>query len=130
MEVGQFKKFMKMLTALQVNIPFCDVEQMPVYAKFMKVILNGKHKFKDGENVVLVEEFSAIIQHKLPPKLRDLGRLTIPCSIGSLKTGQALCNLGASINLMPLSIMKKLNYGEPKPTKMTLTLADRSVTYP
>ncbi|XP_050920394.1 uncharacterized protein LOC127138032 [Lathyrus oleraceus] len=101
MEVGKFKKFMEMLTALQVNIPFCDaLKKILVYAKFMKEILN------------------------------DPGRFTIPCSIGSLKIGQTLCDLGDSINLMSLSMMRKLNYGEPKPKKMTLTLADRFVTYP
>lgn len=129
MEVGQFKNFMEMLTALQVNIPFCDAfEQMLVYAKFMKELLNSKCKLKDDENVALAEECNAIIQHKLPPKLTDPGRFTIPFSIGSLKFGQTLCDLGASINLMSLSMMRKLNCGEPKPTKMNLTLADRSVT--
>ena len=131
MEVGQFKKFMEMLTALQVNIPFCDaLEQIPLYIKFMEELLNGKCEWNDDENVALIEECSDIIQHKLLTKLTDPGRFTIPCSIGSLKIGQALCDLWANINLMSLSMMKKLNCGEPKPTKMTLTLADRSVTYP
>ncbi|XP_050896569.1 uncharacterized protein LOC127103346 [Lathyrus oleraceus] len=103
---------------------------MPVYAKFMKELLNGKHGFKDDENVDLAEECSAIIQCKLPPKLTDPCRFTIPCSIGSLNIGQALCDSGESINLMSPSMMKKLNYEELKPMKMNLTLADRSVTYP
>lgn len=55
---------------------------------------------------------------------------TIPCSIASLTIDHALCDLGAIINLMSLSMMKKLNYGEPKPTQMTLTLEDCSITYP
>lgn len=54
----------------------------------------------------------------------------IPCSTGSLETGQALCDLGESINLMLLSMMRKIDCGEPKPTKMTLTLPDRFITYP
>jgi hypothetical protein len=62
--------------------------------------------------------------------LKDPCSFTIPCSLGEVKVGRALCDLGASINLMPLSMMKKLNCGEPKSTRMTLTLADRSVTYP
>jgi hypothetical protein len=61
--------------------------------------------------------------------LKDPCSFTIPCSLGEVKVGRALCDLGANINLMPLSMMKKLNYGEHKPTRMTLTLADRSVTY-
>lgn len=62
MEVGQFKIFIEMIIVLQVNILFCDAfEQMLVYAKFMKEILNGKRKFKDNENVALDEECSVII---------------------------------------------------------------------
>ncbi|GAU41120.1 hypothetical protein TSUD_288100 [Trifolium subterraneum] len=130
-EDGQFKKFIKLFTKLEVNIPFGEaLEQMPVYTKFMKDLLSGKIKLRDDENVALSEECSAILQHKLPPKLKDPGSFTIPCTIGNVKIGRALCDLGASINLMPLSMMKKLNCGEPKPTRMTLTLADRSVTYP
>lgn len=55
-EVGMFKKFMEMLTVLQVNIPFCDAfEQISVYTKFMKELLNGKCKLKDDKNVELAE---------------------------------------------------------------------------
>ncbi|KAK2436917.1 hypothetical protein QL285_021877 [Trifolium repens] len=130
-EEGQFKRFVELLGNLQINVPFSEaLEQMPVYAKFMKDLLSGKRKLRDDENIALSEECSVILQRKLPPKLKDPGSFTIPCSIGELKIGRALCDLGASINLMPLSMMKKLNCGEPKPTKMTLTLADRSITYP
>ncbi|XP_050916630.1 uncharacterized protein LOC127131760 [Lathyrus oleraceus] len=103
---------------------------MSVYAKFMKEMLNGKRKLRDDENVALAKECSAIIERKLPPKLIDPRRFTIPIFIGSLKIGKALCDLAASINLMSLAMMRKLNCGEPKPTKMSLTLADRFVTYP
>lgn len=79
MKVGQFKKFMEMLIVLQVNILFYDaLEQMHVYAIFMKELLNGKHKLKDDENVALAEECSVIIQRKLPPKLIGQSRFTFP----------------------------------------------------
>nr|KYP58627.1 Retrovirus-related Pol polyprotein from transposon opus [Cajanus cajan] len=79
---------------------------------------------------MLTEECSAIIQQKLPPKLKDPGSFVIPCEIGNLMVSKALCDLGASINLMPLSIFKRLGIGEVKPTMITLQLADRSVTCP
>ena len=130
-EEGQFKKFMELFSQLQVNIPFSEgLDQMPVYAKFMKELLTGRRRPKDDENIVLSENCSAILQKKLPPKLKDPGAFTIPCTIVKVDVGKALCDLGASINLMPLSMMKKLNCGEPKPTRMTLTLADRSISYP
>lgn len=82
-----------MFIVLQVNILFCDaLEQMAVYAKFMKELLNGKHKLNGDENIALAEEYSDIIQWKLPPKLIDPGRFIIPCSIGSLKICQKLCD--------------------------------------
>jgi len=130
-EASQFKKFMELFTQLQVNIPFSEaLDQMPVYAKFMKDLLTGRRKPRDDENIALSENCSAILQRKLPPKLKDPGAFTIPCTIGKVSVGNVLCDLGASINLMPLSMMKKLGCGEPKPTKMTLTLADRSISYP
>ncbi|HYP43258.1 MAG TPA: hypothetical protein VEQ18_04490, partial [Candidatus Nitrosocosmicus sp.] len=63
-------------------------------------------KFEDNETVALSEECSAIIQKKLPEKLKDPGSFTIPCAIGDRFYGKALCDLGASINLMSLSYIK------------------------
>jgi hypothetical protein len=126
-----FKKFMKMLHNLQVNIPFAEaLEQMPVYAKFMKEPLTKKRKPLDDDTVDMTEECSAIIQNKLPQKKKDPGSFTIPCSIGNITAGRALCDLGASINLMPLSMMKRIPGAVAKPTKMQLSLADRSIVHP
>ncbi|CAJ2644746.1 unnamed protein product [Trifolium pratense] len=126
-----FKKFMKMLHDLQINIPFAEVlEQMPVYAKFMKELMTKKRKPLDDDTVEMTEECSAIIQKKLPQKKKDPGSFTIPCSIGNISVGRALCDLGASINLMPLSMMKKIPGAVAKPTKMQLSLADRSIVHP
>ncbi|GAU52029.1 hypothetical protein TSUD_418570 [Trifolium subterraneum] len=127
----QFKKFMKMLHSLQMNIPFAEaLEQMPVYAKFMKELLTKKRKPLDDETVNMTEECSAIIQKKLPQKKKDPGSFTIPCSIENLHVRRALCDLGASINLMPLSMMKRIPGAVAKPTKMQLSLTDRSITHP
>jgi hypothetical protein len=121
---------MQLFSQLQVNIPFGDaLDQMPMYAKFMKDLLTGRRKPRNDENSALLENCIAILQKKHPPKLKDPGAFTIPCSIGPVDIGRALCDLGASINLMPLSMMKKLGCGEPKPTRMTITLADRSISY-
>ncbi|KAL8462937.1 hypothetical protein ACS0TY_033811 [Phlomoides rotata] len=81
---------------------------MPHYAKFLKDIMSNKRKMGDFETVMLTEEISARIQDKLPAKLRDPGPFTLPCKIGEGKSYRALCDLGASINLMPFSIFKTL----------------------
>ena len=127
----QFSKFLDVFKKLQINIPFADaLEQMPSYVKFLKDILSNKRKLEEYETVALTEECSAILQKKLPPKLKDPGSFTIPCSIENSIFEKALCDLGASINLMPLSIFKKLGLGEAKPTTVTLQLADRSLKHP
>ena len=127
----QFTKFMEVFKKLHINILFADaLEQMPSYVKFMKDILSQKRRLADFETVNLTEECSTILQRKLPQKLKDPGSFTIPCTIGNAIFERALCDLGASINLMPLSIFKRLGLGEARPTTVTLQLADRSLKHP
>ncbi|XP_022158942.1 uncharacterized protein LOC111025397 [Momordica charantia] len=102
---------------------------MPQYMKFMKDISKKKRKLEDYEMIPLTEECSVILQRKLPSKLKDPGRFSIPCSIGDVVFANVLCDLGASINLMPLSVFKKLGYGKVRPTTISLQLADRSIKY-
>ncbi|XP_031258274.1 uncharacterized protein LOC116116320 [Pistacia vera] len=102
---------------------------MPSYAKFLKEILSNKRKLDDEEMVMLTEECSAILQKKLPPKLKDPGSFTIPCIIGNITFDRVLCDLGASINLMPFSVFRRLGIGEVKPTTMSLQLTDRSIQH-
>jgi hypothetical protein len=117
----QFSKFLEVFKKLQINIPFADaLEQMPSYVKFMKDILSRKRKLGEFETVALTEECSAILQNKLPPKLKDPGSFTIPCTIGTQFFSRCLCDLGASINLMPLSVYKQLGLKEALPTSVTL----------
>ena len=98
----QFGRFMDIFKKLHVNIPFAEaLKQMTGYMKFMKDILSKKRKLGDYEIVSLLEECSIILQKKLPPKLKDPGSFTIPFAIGNAVFERALCDLGASINLMP-----------------------------
>ncbi|XP_073017880.1 uncharacterized protein [Primulina eburnea] len=92
--------------------------------------MSKKRKLQEFETAKLTEECSAILQKKLLQKLKDPGSFTIPCIIGSTHVNKALCDLGASINLMQFSIYRDLELGEVKPTTITLQLADRSLTYP
>ena len=89
----------------------------------MKEILSKKRRLSDFETVNLTEECSAILQRKLPQKLKDLGSFTIPCTIGNSIFEKALCDMGGSINLMPL-------LGEARPTTVTLQLENRSPKHP
>ncbi|KAI3451369.1 hypothetical protein Pfo_008034 [Paulownia fortunei] len=127
---SQFAKFLKLFKKIHINIPFADaLEQMPNYAKFMKDVMSRKRRLVEFETVNRTKECSAILQKKLPQKLKDPGSFTIPCTIGGSFFDKALCDLGASINLMPLSVFRKLGIGEVKPSTITLQLVDRSLTY-
>ncbi|WCJ18308.1 hypothetical protein M5689_000670 [Euphorbia peplus] len=127
----KYSKFLDMLKKLKVNITFAEMmEEMPLYTKFLKELVTKKRRLNDHEVVALTEECSAIISQKLPPKKRDQGSFSIPCQIGGLFIENVLCDLGAIINLMPLSIFRKLGLRDPKPINMTLQLADRSIARP
>ena len=86
---------MEVFKKLHINIPFANaLEQMPSYVKFVKDILSRKIRLSEFEIVNLTEECSAILQRKLPHKLKDPGSFTIPCKIGNSIFERALCDLG------------------------------------
>lgn len=89
---------------------------MPSYAKFFKDILSNKRKLKEFETLALLEEYNTILQNKMPPKLKDLESFSIPCTMKNESFNKVLCNLSVCLGLIPLSICKKLDIREPKPT--------------
>ncbi|XP_015947344.1 uncharacterized protein LOC107472334 [Arachis duranensis] len=125
-----FSKFLEVFKKLEINIPLAEaLEQMPLYAKFLKELINKKRSWQVNETILLTEECRALIQKGLPPKLGDPGSYLLPCTIGSMTINKAMCDLGASINLMPASLVKKLCIKEVKPVQMSLELVDKSVIY-
>ncbi|XP_010681877.2 uncharacterized protein LOC104896782 [Beta vulgaris subsp. vulgaris] len=127
----KYGKFLDILKKLHINIPFLDaISEMPSYTKFLKDMLSNKRKFEENVTVSLTVECSAILQNKLPEKLRDPGSYSIPIKLGDIAIKNALCDLRASVNIMPLSICEQLNMGELKPTRISLQLADRTVKFP
>ena len=96
----------------------------------MKDILSRKTRLSKFEIVNFTKECSAILKRKLPQKLKDPGSFTIPCKIRNSIFERALCDLGASINLMPLSIFRQLGLRKARPTTVTLQLVDRSLKHP
>ncbi|XP_027357480.1 uncharacterized protein LOC113866881 [Abrus precatorius] len=103
---------------------------MSKYTKFLKDLLSNKKKLEELATVTLNEECSAILQNKMLKKLKDPGSFTLSCLIGRLIVDRALADLGVSINLMSYSVFKKLGLGEPRSTRMSIQLADRSIKYP
>ncbi|GJU23419.1 reverse transcriptase domain-containing protein [Tanacetum coccineum] len=103
---------------------------MPRFAPTIKSLLMNKEKLLELAKIPLNENCSAMLLKKLPEKLGDPGKFLILCNFPGMDVCHALADLGASINLMPLSIWKKLSLPKLTPTRTTLELADRSITYP
>ncbi|XP_058766201.1 uncharacterized protein LOC131639754 [Vicia villosa] len=122
---------MDIFKQLQINITFSEaIDHMPKYAKFMKDILTKKKRYTEEETIMVDARCSAIIQRTLPKKEGDTGRVTLPVTIGDMYISKGLIDLGSSINLIPLSIVKRLGNVEMRFTRMTLQLADKSTPSP
>nr|GFB60172.1 reverse transcriptase domain-containing protein [Tanacetum cinerariifolium] len=116
---------------LHFELSFADaLIHMPKFAPMFKKLLNNKDKLIELTKTPLNENCSAVVLKKLPEKLGDPGRFLIPCDFTGLDNCLALADLGASINLMPLSIWKKLRLPALNDTKMVLELADRTISKP
>ncbi|XP_017636939.1 uncharacterized protein LOC108479010 [Gossypium arboreum] len=111
-----------------VNVPDKEVPQ--IFTHMPNELLSKKKKLSDIETIAHTEGYSVILTNKLSLKMKDPRSFTIPCSIGNHYLGRDLCDLGASINLMPLSTFKKLGISHIKPTTVTVQLADRSLAQP
>jgi hypothetical protein len=126
----QFGKFVEVIRKVYVNIPLLDAMQVPTYSKYLKDILGNKRTLPHTEMVQLTEECRAAILNSIPQKKKDPGCPTIACSIGTQTFKRALCDLGASVSVMPKVVFEKLKHVQLVPTAMCLQLADQSVRYP
>ncbi|GJZ21923.1 reverse transcriptase domain-containing protein [Tanacetum coccineum] len=121
----------QMFKKLHINISLAEaLAFMPKYAKMLKDLISNKEKLLELANTPLTENCSAVHLKQLPKKLGDPRKFLIPCDFFELEKCMALADLGASINLMPLSVWKKLMLPKLVPTHITLELANRSVAYP
>ncbi|XP_047266525.1 uncharacterized protein LOC107839034 [Capsicum annuum] len=130
-EEASFKKFLDLLKQVHVNISHVDILQsVPKYAKYLKDIDANKNRLAEYATVSLTQECTSKIQNKLATKLKDSGSFTLEITLGQTICAHGLCDLGASINLMPTSWYRKMGFGSPKPTTTVLKLADRSLARP
>nr|GEV26924.1 reverse transcriptase domain-containing protein [Tanacetum cinerariifolium] len=128
---NQMEKFFQIFHDFHFDVNFADaLLMMPKFTSTIKSLLTNKDKLFELAKVPLNENCSVILLKKLPEKLGDLDKFLITCDFPRINVCHALVDLGASINLIPLSIWKKLSLPELTPTRMTLKLADRSITRP
>ncbi|XP_070019911.1 uncharacterized protein [Nicotiana sylvestris] len=127
---SKLEKFYDILKQLSVNIPFVEAfQEMPRFAKYLKDLITKKRTTKN-EVVNVTHQVSSFIATSTVQKKEDPRAFTIPCTIGAHDFVRALCDNGASINLMPLAIYKQAGLGMPRPTSMRLQMPDRSIKRP
>ncbi|RDX70766.1 hypothetical protein CR513_49957, partial [Mucuna pruriens] len=132
------EELLKMFRKVEINIPLLDaIKQVPKYAKFLKELyIHKKRKIKGSREIggaVLAltrNEKLTTGTLALPNKYRDLGIFSVPCIIGECTFVETMLDLGASINVMPASIYRSLNFGDLEPIGMTIQLANRSIVQP
>ncbi|XP_070042972.1 uncharacterized protein [Nicotiana tomentosiformis] len=115
-----------MMKSLSINVSLVEsLEQIPGYAKFMKDLATKKRSM-NCETIKMTHQMSEIL-HSMAPKLEDPGAFIIPCTIRSVAFAKTLCDLGASINLIPYLVFETFGIGQPRPTSMRLQVADRTM---
>ncbi|GJU38612.1 reverse transcriptase domain-containing protein [Tanacetum coccineum] len=119
----------EMQTLIQASMSNQTNELKNMMASFLNELRFTSGKLLELANTPLNENCSAVILKKLPEKLGDLGKFLILCGFSELKC-KALADLGARINLMPLSVWKKLGLPELISTQMTFELANREICTP
>jgi hypothetical protein len=127
---NHFEKFVEVVCRLSINMPLLDALQVLTYSCYFKDILANKYKIATlgVDHVKMSEQCSAAIANGLE-KQKDPGCPTIPCSVGSFKFEKALCDLGASVSVMPRDVFEKLRLPLDL-TGMCLELGDNSIHYP
>ncbi|XP_042436877.1 uncharacterized protein LOC122022829 [Zingiber officinale] len=126
----ELRELVDTFSKVEVNIPLLKViKHIPKYAKFLKDLCVHKRKLKGSELVSMGKNVSALIQ-TMPQKCKDPGIFTIPCVIGDSNFGDAMLDLGASVNVMPKSIFEALCIGPLQTTGIVIQLANRSLVHP
>nr|GEW33119.1 reverse transcriptase domain-containing protein [Tanacetum cinerariifolium] len=128
---NQIEKFYQMFQDMSFKISFADaLILMSKFASNLKTLIGNKEMLSEMARTSLNEHCSVVLLKRFPEKLRDPGKFLIPCDFPGMDECLALADLGAIINLMPLSMWKRLSLPELTPTCMTLELAGRSISRP
>jgi len=122
------EKILEIFNQVKLNVPLLDaIQQVPAYAKFLKDMCTEKRKMNVPKKVFLATNISELLSHPISVKYKNPECPTISFTIWQIEIGRALLDLGASINLLSLSVYRQLGLGELRPTRITIQLVDRSV---
>nr|GEZ76418.1 hypothetical protein [Tanacetum cinerariifolium] len=122
---------MKSLKKIKINRPLLkEIRQTDNYAKNIKDLVTKKPKTEEDTKIRMNPRCPALLQNQLPLREQDLGSFILPCSIGRLDFNNDLADLGAIINIMPLSMYKRLGMGKLKPINMVIEMANNTKCTP
>jgi len=120
-------RFLETLHRIYASNAFLKaLKNAPAHFKFLRELLSKKGDPEDASVAPIIGPYSALLQRRPSSKLPDPGSFSIPCCIGDVQVERALCDLGASVSIMPLSLCKKLPLRDPTPTSIIIQLADCS----
>jgi hypothetical protein len=127
---NHFEKFVEVVRRLSINLTLLDALQVPTYYCYFTDFLANNYEIATlgVDHVKMSEQCSASIANGLQ-KQKDPGCPTIPCFVGSFKFEKTLCDLGASVSVMPRDVFEKLRL-PLEPMGMCLELGDNSIRYP
>ena len=123
-----FERFAEMIRPIFLRMRLTDMLKMNPYAKYMKDIVTNKRKIPEAEISTMLANYT--FKGGIPKKLGDPGVPTIPCSIKRNYVKTALCDLGAGVSVMPLSLYRRLELNKLTPTEISLQMADKSTAIP
>nr|GEU60708.1 reverse transcriptase domain-containing protein [Tanacetum cinerariifolium] len=128
---NQIKKSYQIFKDMSFEISFADaLIIMPKFASTLKALIRNKEKLSEMAQTPLNEHCSAVLLKKLHEKLGDPGKFLIPCDFPGMAECLAMADLGASINLKPFSVWKRLSLPDLTPMCMNLELVDRLISRP
>ena len=119
----EFERIAEMMRPVFLRTRLTDILKMPPYAKYMKDIITNKRKIPEAEISTMLANYT--FKDGVPKKPGDQGIPTIPCSFKKNYVKTALCDLGAGVSVMPLSLYKRLELNKLTPTKISLQMADK-----
>ena len=113
----RFERFLEILRRIYASSPFLEVlKSAPAQWKFLRELLSKTGASREASIASIGGSCSALLQRRSPSKLQDPGSFSIPCCIGDVQIERALCDLGASVSIMPLSLSaRSCDYGTPHP---------------
>ncbi|KAI4991688.1 hypothetical protein ZWY2020_040074, partial [Hordeum vulgare] len=123
-----FERFVEMIRPIFLQMRLTDMLKMSPYAKYMKGIVTNKRKIPDLEISTMLANYT--FKGGTPKKDGDPGVPTIPCSIKGNYVRTALCDLGAGVSVMSLSLYRRLELDKLTRTEISLQMADKSTAFP